>query len=273
MRKPAVAITIALAALVACSKSNDGTTREGAGSVSALMVHPSQRAVLRAVGTDTLSDSALVTRVLPERDGTSVPFLFSDPSRRVASGLAITGQDNVTQLLWPDSVVDVWWTGPHALAFTTRTGQGVRLVVDVHAAKLAVAEQSGPSARPAPTDTTVSSDIRSRAQRYVDSLHAQPGGGAAPARGSALRYQVGRITVDPSGRFAAFHVVALDSAGRRSNPAWYALAVRGGDVERIDGIIGDVRDLAENAGGWTEDDRFIYAKGLMLFDAHVMGGE
>lgn len=270
MRKPLhPLIALALTLFGACTSSDDGARRSAGTPGGSIAVHPTQRAMLRAVGSDTLSDSAHVLRVVPEPDGGAVPFVFADPAARVSAALAITGgQAEGTQLLWPDSVLSLWWMGPHALAFTTATGRGVRIVVDVHAARLTVAEQA-PGSVPAPArDTTAPSDLRARAQQYVDSLHVQPGGAAA--QGSALRYQVGRLTMDPSKQLVAFHVVGLDANGRRSNPTWYAIGAQGGPVARIDGIIGDARDMAEDAGGWTGDQRFVFAKGLTMWDAHVM---
>src|SRR5688500_8218266 len=165
-------LAAALALLAACSPADDGSRRgSDAQSGGTLAVHPTQRAMVRVVGSDTLSDSARVLRVLPEPDGTSIPFTFADPATRVSAALAITGgAADGTQLLWPDSVVSLWWSGPHQLTFATRTGAGARVVVDVHAAKLTIIEQRRVTPPP-PADTAVPAEVRARAQSYVDSLH------------------------------------------------------------------------------------------------------
>src|SRR5688572_8897233 len=98
---------------------------------TSLRVHNTQRNSFDIVGSDTLSDSTRILEIHPEQDGDALVILFADPGRRVSAGLAIVDRKmEAPQLLWPDSVTSVWWSGPHMLAFTTTTGAGIRLVVD-----------------------------------------------------------------------------------------------------------------------------------------------
>src|SRR5688500_19873301 len=72
-----------------------------------LTSHATQRTPFQIVGADTLSDSARVVRVIPEPDGDGVIVMFTDPARRISSGLAIVDRRMANpQLLWPDSASD-----------------------------------------------------------------------------------------------------------------------------------------------------------------------
>jgi hypothetical protein len=77
------------------------------------------------------------------------------------------------------------------------------------------------------------------------------------------------LRVAPGGRFGAFYAMATDSAGRRTNPSWYALEVETGAVGRIDEIVGPVGEMPERAAGWTADGRFLYAKRQTIWEARV----
>ena len=258
----AAAIVVALVA--ACTGAEEGQSPPRAGSLD---VRREQRISAATVASDTLSDSASIVGVFPEADGDAIAFTFADPVRGISSGLAIAGRDSAgPALLWPDSVTGVWWSGPHALAFTAARRQGVHAVVDVHSAKATVADdtvQRPPRAAAAPGRDD---PAFVRAVKYVDSLHVQPAG---QPQGSSLRYEVTSLRVAPDGRLGAFHVIATDSAGRRSNPAWYALDVQTGAVQPIDEIVGPLSEMPERAAGWTGDGRFLYAKRATIWEATV----
>ena len=264
-----------LPALMAAS----GCAREGASDATPpaarLVVRTAERADARTVGADTLSDSARVLRVFPEADGDAVAFTFADPMRRVSSGLAITQRRAPTPaLLWPDSVTQVWWSGPHAVAFNTGGGAAVHAVVDVHAERATVTDSA---TRPAAREARVAGNApMERASAYIDSVRTQPGG--RPVR-SALVYRVRTIRMAPGGDLAAFYVTAADSGQRRAanadgttgqvNPGWYALDVRSWAVAPIDEVVGPAAEMPESAGGWTADGRFVYAKRLTIWEAEV----
>ena len=223
------------------------------------------RSTIRALGADTLSDAARITRLAPEPDGRTVAVLFADSASGITAGLGLAelGEDRM-QLLWPDSVTNVWWSGPHALAFTTRTGRGVRAVVDVHAESLTVLERLGDSVSVPPVATGDDPDVRARATTYVDSLHAQVGG--RPTRGE-LTYSAGRLVPEPGGELVAVYVIASTADGRRSNPAWLLLDRRTGQVTRIDEVVGAESQMPADAAGWADAGDFVYAKGLTIWSA------
>ncbi len=259
----AAAIALALAAsITACEEEPERVPTPESPAFSA-PIQP--RSTVRVLTTDTLSDAARIVRLAPEPDGRSVVVLFSDSVRGVSSGLAINelGEDRM-QLLWPDSVTNVWWSSPHSVAFTTRTGAGVRVVVDVHAESLTVLERIGdrPAAPAvAAVDETAS---RARATTYIDSVYAQADGRAT--RGE-LTYGVARLVPQPDGDLVGIDVIASTSDGRRSNPAWYLLDRRTQQVTRIDAVVGPEEQLPEDAAGWTESGLFLYAKGLTIWSA------
>jgi hypothetical protein len=261
----AALVTVLVAALaVDCTSADERPSRPGAAS---LEVRTAQRISATTVASDTLTDSAVVIGVFPEADGDAVPFTFADPARAISAGLAIARRDSAPPaLLWPDSVTAVWWSGPHALAFTTASGRGVHAVVDVHSANATVTDDTvqrppRPVGAPARDDPTFV-----RAVKYVDSVHVQPAG---QPQGSSLRYEVTSLRVAPDGRLGAFYVIAADSAGRRSNPTWYALDVQTGAVRVIDEIVGPATEMPESAAGWTADGRFLYAKRATIWEAAV----
>ena len=259
----AAAIALALAAsIAACEEEPERVPTPESPAFSA-PIQP--RSTVRVLTTDTLSDAARIVRLAPEPDGRTVVVLFSDSVRGVSSGLAINelGADRM-QLLWPDSVTNVWWPSPHSVAFTTRTGRGVRVVVDVHAESLTVLERLGDGAGAPAAAARDETESRARATTYIDSVYAQAGGRAT--RGE-LTYAVTRLVPQPEGDLVAVYVIASTSDGRRSNPAWYLLDRRTQQVTRIDAVVGPEEQLPEDAAGWTDGGLFLYAKGLTIWSA------
>ena len=256
---------IAAASVTVGCLGDESSTERSAASRFTAVAEPI--ATITAVGADTLSDSARVLQLEPEPDGRSIAFVFADPAKGVSRALAlaqITGTHSV-QLVWPDSVLSVWWASPHQLSFTAGTGKGVRVVVDAHAAQLEALETSDAgsrrtaSGRPELDDT--SGDALARAQKFIDSLRVQPEG--TPQR-SALRYRADTVLLAPGDSLAAAHVSAIDARGSRSNPAWYVLHLPSGQVQPIDSLIGQSSDLAPTAGKWGPDGVFYYAKGRSI---------
>jgi hypothetical protein len=261
---PETAVRAALigALLTACSRE-EGRRPEVRGS--ALAVTSSQRADIRLIGQDTLSDSAHIVRLVPEPDGDGVAILFADPLRQVSAGLALIDRAHAaSQLLWPDSVTAAWWSAPHSITFSTRTGKGWHAVVDVHRAALEVIERA--ATPPSPTPPAQNPDALSRATAYIDSIHIQPTG---RPQGSTLTYTVDRIMPSPGGRFAALYVIARDSAGRPMNPAWYAMDLSSGRIERIEQITGSALELPAEAAGWGSEGHFFFAKGRSVWEADI----
>lgn len=260
-------VLVMFAGAPACVREEAERPAAGAGQ---LRVASTQRASLRALGAsgDTLSDSARVTRVAVEPDGDAVAFVFADPARQVMAGLGMSQRGGPAQLIWPDSVNGVWWARDHSLAFTTTTGIGARIVVDVHAESMSILEERGDSIR-APAGAGEPSSIRAQAVKYIDSLRFQPAG--TPQR-SALHYRVSRVLPSPAdSTVAMFYVAATDSgSGARSNPAWYALDVVTGTVLPVDQLVGPAADMPGEAGGWSTSSstggRFVYAKALTLWE-------
>jgi hypothetical protein len=264
---PVAAVRAALigALLIACTRESGRPGSQG----GALTITTRQRADIRLVGQDTLSDSARIVRLIPESDGDAIGILFADPLRQVSAGLALTDHAHPTpQLLWPDLVTAAWWSAPHSIAFSTRTGKGVRAVVDVHRAAIEVIERATDSP-PAPARQVQNAATLSRATAYIDSLYVQPTG--QPQR-SSLKYSVDRIIPSPGGRFAALYVVARDSAGRPMNPAWYAMDLPTGRIERIEQITGPTLELPVEAAGWGNEGHFLFAKGRSVWEAEVADG-
>ena len=239
-------------------------------AAAALRVHTTQRSAFHVVGADTLSDSARVLEIHPEDDGDALVAVFTDPGRRVTAGLAIVDRKMATpQLLWPDSASHVWWTGPHTLAFTTSTGSGTRLVVDVHAAELRIADTAATNLGPPAGEQSADSAMIRRAQAYTDSLRGQVAG---RPQASALTYSVTRLVRSPDGRLAAFHTAARDANGVTTNPAWYALDRETGTITSIDQITGPAGELPARAGQWSRTGSFFYAKGRSLWEAEITRG-
>jgi hypothetical protein len=259
-------IVLALSSL-ACSRTDRQAATDSIGSGAPPTVHATHRVAFQVVGTDTLSDSAQIRQLLPEQDGDGIVVLFTDPRRSVTAGLAIVDKRMPgPQLLWPDSVTSLWWTGPHMLAFTTTTGDGVRLVIDIHAAQLRVADTSATGISPRPPAPAPDSALIRRARSFIDSLHAQPGG--APQQ-SALEYTVTRVIPAPDGQIAAFHAAARDASGTVTNPSWFIIDRTTGGVASIDQITGKGGELPGEAGEWSSGTSFFYAKGRAIWEAEV----
>ena len=254
-----------LLAIVACTDS----PREGARQIAptVVTVHATQRASFGIVGADTLSDSARILRILPEQDGEAMVVLFADPARRISAGLAINDRRmEHPQLLWPDSVTTVWWTGSHRLAFTTTTGKGVRLIADVHAATIRIADTTDVGIGSPPPVMSIDSSVAQRARTYIDSIRVQPGG---VSRSSPLTYSVTRVVPSPDGSLAAFHAAARDSSGSLSNPSWYVLDRSSGSVAALDQVTGPAAELPTAVGEWGGNGSFFYAKGGAIWEAEV----
>jgi hypothetical protein len=258
----AAGVLLAGALLGACSRDDAARSERRDATLS---ITASQRADIRVIGQDTLSDSARIVRLVPEPDGDAVAIIFADPSRPVTAGLALIDRARPTaQLLWPDSVTNVWWSAPHRVAFSTRTGKGVRAVVDVHKAALEVIELSDTAPRPGPVARNA--DALLRATAYIDSVHVQPTG--RPQR-SALKYSVDRIIPSPDGGLAAVYVIARDSSGSPMNPAWYVMDLPSGFMVGIDQITGAASELPPETGGWGSNGHFFFAKGRSVWESDI----
>jgi hypothetical protein len=225
-------------------------------------------ATIGVVGMDTLSDSARINGIQPEPDGGSVAFLFADPAKGIgrALGLVEASGTPAAQLAWPDSVSSFWWSAAHQLSFTAGTGQGVRVVINAHAAQLEALEvtglQSSPSNRPQPGNSNAAA--LTRAQAFIDSIRVQPGG--TPQR-STLQYRADSILLAPGDTFAAVHVSANDNQGTTVNPAWYLAHLPTGHVQPIDSLTGQSSGLPSSAGQWGADGSFYYAKERSIWRA------
>lgn len=250
--------------LTGCGSNQDDTKTATAGG---LVATSSPLAAIGLVGIDTLSDSAWIRRLQPEPDGGSVAFLFADPAKGISRGLGLVEASGgpASQLAWPDSVTAFWWSGPHQLSFTAGTGQGVRVVVDAHAAQLEALEVTGSTRPPASsTANTVNAHALSRAQAFIDSIRVQPGG--APQR-STLRYRADSVILAPGDTFAAVHVVANDGQGTTVNPTWYLAHLPSGHMQAIDSLTGRSTGLLPTAGQWGDDGAFYYAKERSIWRA------
>jgi hypothetical protein len=261
--------TLSLLAISAITAGCVGTQDDAERPVpSAFTAAADPIATVTIVGADTLGDSARIHHLAPEPDGRSIAFLFADPAKGITRGLGIVqvsgGQP--PQLGWPDSVTSVWWSGPHQLSFTAGTGQGVRLVVDAHAAQLEAMEvTSAPNPpRLGTSATNPNTNALSRAQAFIDSVRVQPEG---TPRISTLRYRADSIIVAPSDTLAAVHVSASDTQGTKVNPAWYLVHLPSRHVQAIDSLIGRSSGLSASAGQWGADGAFYYAKERSLWRA------
>lgn len=256
-------------AVTACTGDDDAGQQAERGRTS-YSLKAERRAELGAIGRDTLSETARVLSLLPEADGDAIVFTFSDSARGVTSGLGIVDRRLGTpQLLWPDSVSRAWWIAPHSLAFATHTGTGVRVVVDVHAGELEVVTRGADSGLTASSTGGAAADTieaRAHATRFIDSLRMQPGG---QSDRSQLRYQVIALHTAPGGEMGAFYAAASDSTGARTNPGWYFLDYRSGQVLPIDEVTGPLTELPESAGAWSESARFVYVKGRQIHEVQV----
>ena len=266
MNTPAISSCFALLFIgVACQDAP--RDRSSAPPTVALTAHATQRAAFEIVGADTLSDSSRITRLLPEPDGDGVIVQFADPARNVSAGLAIIDRKTAhPQLLWPDSVTAMWWTGSHMLAFTTTTGQGIRLVVDVHAARIEIADTAATGFTRAPVTPTADPSVARRAAAYVDSLHLQAAGST---QSGTLVYSVIRVILSPDGTMAAFQSAARDPSNRLTNPSWFVLDRTSGTVASLDRITGAATELPAEAGEWSGNTSFLYAKGQAVWEAEI----
>ena len=259
------ALVVCLVAINACRDTQDDATPDV--PATALTAHATQRAAFEIVGADTLSDSARIIRVLPESDGDGIIATFADPARRVSAGLAIVDRRmEHPQLLWPDSVTSAWWTGPHTVAFTTTTGDGIRLVVDIHAATLKIADTTATGVQGRPVEITADASLTQRARAYIDSVHLQPAG-TSPT--SMLTFAVTRVIPSPDGSLAAFHATARDPSGSLTNPAWYVIDRSSGAVTPLDRITGAAGELPQDSGAWSSNSSFFYAKGRSIWEAEI----
>lgn len=263
---PAVGASVIIT-LAACNKVD----RQPRQSLGALDFRTIQRASLRTITMDTLSDSSRILAIVPEPDGDAVAFRFADPAHGVVAGLGLIDRDHpLPQLGWPDSVTQVRWRRPHELVFTAGTGEGVRMILDAHADTIAAVE-AAPGIRDSvamvlPAPAQAPSDLRTRAIAFVDSVRFQPDG--RPQQ-SALHYAPTRIVLAPRDSVAAFHVTGVDSSGRHSNPAWYILDVPSRGIEPIDSIIGPTAAMPAESGAWTDEGTFLFTKGLILYEVRV----
>lgn len=258
------ALVVILFAL-ACAERESADIRTGDSTTFGLDARP--RGTLDRIGDDSLLSTVQITALFPEPDGDAIPVLFADTGRDVTAGLAIIdARSNAPQLLWPDSVTRAWWSGDHALTFTTATGRGAYVIVDIHQATVDSLAISSPAPAP-PADTMESANL-GRAQRYIDSLQAQPAG---ETEAGTLAYTVTHWIPDPSRTFAAFHATAQDSAARRVNPAWYITHIASGVTEQVEQVIGRSEEMPAGAGGWTDDLRFLYAKGTSIHEVRIRG--
>ncbi len=235
---------------------------------SQLATVTSPLAMIGVVGIDTLSDSAWIHRLQPEPDGGSVAFLFADPAKGISRGLGVVESTGTAgaQLAWPDSINAFWWSGPHQLSFTAGTGQGVRVVVDAHAAQLEALDVTGSQSRPPILLQPGNSNTAalSRAQAFIDSIRVQPGG--TPQR-STLRYRADSVILAPGDTFAAVHVVANDDQGATANPTWYLAHLPSGHIQPIDSLTGRSTGLPSSAGQWGNNGAFYYAKERSIWRA------
>ena len=229
-------------------------------------------ATVAVIDADTLSDSLRILAVSPEPDGGSVAFLFTDPTRQVTRGLALaqTSGAQKVRLVWPDSVSHMWWSKPHELSFTSGTGQGVRVVIDAHAAQLEAIQGSAAVRESADTSPARVNLIRrslSRAQAFVDSVRVQPTG--APQR-STLRYSADTILIGPGDSLAAVHVMAVGPEGRQANPTWYVMYLPNGHIQPLDSLVGAPSGLTAEAGRWGADGAFYYVKDRSIWRTQLV---
>lgn len=261
--------TLLLGMLVAgsaCTSDNDAAVQSNRATLG---VTTQPIATVAVIDADTLSDSVRILAVSPEPDGGSVAFLFADPTRQVTRGLALaqaSGAQRV-RLVWPDSVSSMWWSKPHELSFTSGTGQGVRVVINAHAAQLEAIEGGGPlrdTVNTSPANAELIRRSLSRAQAFVDSVRVQPQG--APHR-STLRYSADRILLAPGDSLAAVHVTATGPEGRQVNPTWYLMYIPNGDMQPLDSLVGAPWGLTAEAGRWGGDGAFYYAKDQSIWRA------
>lgn len=260
-----------LAALISIATGcNTGGEATGERSISTFSAVAEPLVTVSTVGVETVSDSASISDILPEPDGQSVAFIFADPAKGAARALGIVqiSETRTSHLVWPDSVMSVWWSGPHELQFTAGTGQGVYAVIDAHAAALeALAITGSPRAAPRPPAATEQARTMAlaRVQSFIDSLRVQPEG--TPQR-SALRYRADTIIIAAGDTLAAAHVSA-NAEGSSVNPAWYLIHIESGSVRSVDSLVGRSVGLPRSAGGWDSRGTFYYAKERSIWRARA----
>ena len=258
---------IALLSLFGCSASREETS---AASISTFSAVAEPLATVSTVGVDTVSDSAWISHIKPEPDGESVAFIFADPAKGTTRALGITQASgpHAAYLVWPDSVMSVWWSGPHELRFTAGTGQGVYAIVDAHAAALqalAITDSAGVPRGPAPAADQARTQALARIQSFIDSVRVQPEG---TPQHSTLRYRADTVIVAAGDTLAAAHVSAAADGGS-VNPAWYVMHIESGSIQPVDSLIGRSVGLPHSAGGWDNSGRFYYAKERAIWRARV----
>ncbi|MBC7790845.1 MAG: hypothetical protein H7Z74_12925, partial [Anaerolineae bacterium] len=103
---------------IACERVDDRPADSARASRAALTITTERRGNLQIVGADTLSESARVLALFPEPDGAAIAFTFADSAGNVSSALGLldSGKESA-QLIWPDSVTNVTWPGPHTLSW------------------------------------------------------------------------------------------------------------------------------------------------------------
>ena len=263
----------------ACGGDTSRTSR-ASGEAGALTATVVRRGTIAGFAADTLSSAARILALYPGTgaDSSTVAFAFADSVRGVSSGLGVLdlgaaasgGGRRPTHLVWPDSVHAVWWSAPHVLSFTTVRGVVGRADVGADTLTATTAGDSTRGATPGASSTPAprpSDAAAARASAFVDSAHQQPAGRPAPR--SALRYVVDSMIAARDGRLVALHVTATDSAGRRMNPAWYALALPSGSVASVDSVVGPVTELPASTGAWGGADgrTFFFARGREVYAA------
>lgn len=225
------------------------------------------RVMARQIGETALSDSGRIERIYPEPDGDAIAFMFSDPGQRVQAALAIhDARMETAQLLWPDAVATAWWIGDHTLAFTTATGEGAYVVVNVHAAALEAVESRDVRAeRTEEMAGAREEELRGLAQRRIDSLQIQRG--ESPVDG--VTHTAVHLIESPTDPVSAFYVIARDSAGSGFNPAWWVLDNETGAIGEVDSVTGREEEMPRRAAAWTREGRFVYAKGLGIYETRA----
>ena len=253
------AFLVVVSVLTACERAE---RPRPAGAVEASV---RERVALENLGDTPLTDSAAIVSLAAESDGEAVALVVRDPGAGVSAALALDDARRGVQLLWPDSVNSVWWLDTaHQLAFTARTGRGTRVVVDVHAAALESIERDVPLARTSPTGDS----IPAGAVALIDSMYNLRVAG----RTDVLRFAPVATIAAPRSATVALYVAAVDAGGTRWNPRWIVADSAWKSVAVIDSITGPASAMPRSAAGWTDEGRFLYAKGRVVYEARVRTG-
>jgi hypothetical protein len=263
-------MTLALAALISIVSCDTARQQTSEKSISTFNAVAEPLVTVSTIGVDTVSDSAWVSHIKPEPDGESVAFIFADPAKGTTGALGIVQASGpqTSHLVWPDSVISVWWSGPHELRFTAGTGQGVYAVVDAHAATLealATTDSASAARTPAAPANQARAKALARLQSFIDSVRVQPEG--TPQR-STLRYRADTVILAAGDTLAAAHVSA-EANGVSANPAWYLVHIQSGTVQPVDSLVGSSVGLPRSAGAWDNNGRFYYAKERSIWRASV----